>query len=106
MAKHDDNGTTDRAVFGTVEEARAAKPERHPKWKVWRVAGPNGGERYVWADGLGHALRQVALADGYSALCLDRKPVSKEAVAGMLAALSAEDRAALLTQYVGSKKGK
>src|SRR5262249_39092145 len=104
MAKQDEtagtNGQADvRTVFGTVEEARAAKPEKHPKWKVWRVVGPNGGARFVWSDGIGHALRQVAQADRYAATCLDRKPVNKQAVAGMLAALSPEERAALLAQY-------
>jgi hypothetical protein len=103
MAKQDENGQV--GLFGTVEEARAAKPQKHPKWKVWRIGNPNGGERFVWADGIGHALRQAAIADGYSAVCLDRKPPNKEAVAGLLAALSAEDRAALLAPYVGTKKG-
>jgi hypothetical protein len=104
MAKQNENGQA--GFFGTVEEARAAKPEKHPKWKVWRIGAPTGGERFVWADGIGHALRQAALADGYGATCLDRKPVSRELVGGLLASLSPEDRAALLSQYAGKKAGK
>jgi hypothetical protein len=101
MSKHDEaagqNGRT--TVFGTAEEARAAKPEKHPKWKVWKVAGPNGAERYLWADGVGHALRQIALADGYAAACLD-KQVNKATLAAGLAALTPEERAILIAQYV------
>jgi hypothetical protein len=92
-------------TFPSVEEARAAKPEKHAKWKLWSVTCPDGQSCYVWADGIGHALRQVAIKDGYSTTCLDRKPVNPALVSGMLAALSAEDRAAILAQYVG-KKGK
>jgi hypothetical protein len=106
MAKQtvEQNGST--GIFTTVEEARAAKPEKHAKWKVWKVTGPNGGERFVWGDGLGHALRQIALADGYKAANLDSKPANPQMVAGLLAALTESDRAALIAQYVKVNKAK
>jgi hypothetical protein len=94
------------AGFGTVEEARAAKPDKHPKWKVWKVVNAAGQERYLWADGLNHALKQVALADGYAARCLDRKPMNPGLVAGVLAALTAEERATILAPYLAKKSGK
>ncbi len=113
MAKHDDtverNGTAGATFFPSADEARSAgKPEKHPKWKLWQVTDPKGGVRFLWADGLGHALRLISQADGYSALSLDRKPANPALVAGMLAALSPDDRTALLAQYLpsGKKAGK
>jgi hypothetical protein len=105
MAKQEQTAVgTAVVVFDSEEDARGAKPEKHPKWKVWEVSGPNGQPRYVWADGIGHALRQVATADGYTARCLDRKPMNPALVAGVLAALSPEERAAVLAPYLASGK--
>jgi hypothetical protein len=98
MAKQEQ--TNQVVVFGTVEEARAAKPADRPKWRLWRVVSPAGQERYLWADGIGHALKQIAQADGYQAVNLDSKPMNPAAVAGILAAMSPEDRAILIAQYV------
>jgi hypothetical protein len=108
MAKETaEQGTVEgRAIFATVDEARAGKPAKRAKWKLWAVAGPTGGERYLWADGVSHALKQVAGADGYSARCLDRKPMNPAAVSGILASLSPEERANVLAPYLTTKKGK
>jgi hypothetical protein len=55
--------------------------------------------RYVWADALNHAVRQVAGADGYSGTCLDRKPMSRAMLVGALHALSLEEREAILARF-------
>jgi hypothetical protein len=102
-----DNRDGTAVVFASVAEGRAAKPEAHPRWKLWSVTDPAGRERFVWADGIGHAPKQTALADGYHARCLDAKPVRPELIAGMLASMDAESRAALLAPYVAAgEKGK
>jgi hypothetical protein len=89
----------DTAVFATEERARAAKPEGRPSWKVWRVTGPGGrAPAFVWARNAANAVTATARADGYSAAPVD-KPVNREAIASGLAALSAEEREALLAQF-------
>jgi hypothetical protein len=93
---------TSSKVHLTEAEARKDKPAKKEKWKLWTVPCPGKPARFVWADGIGHAIKQVAQADGYSARCLDGKPVNKEAVAGLLAAMSHQERDALLAQYLPS----
>jgi hypothetical protein len=94
--------TTTSKVHLTEDEARKDKPAKKDKWKLWTVTSTGKPARFVWADGIGHALKQVAQADGYTARCLDGKPVTKEAVAGLLAAMSPQERDALLAQYLPS----
>jgi hypothetical protein len=98
-------GPKDDRTFPSAEAARAAG--RLPGcegWRLWEVRGP-GGAVYAWANGIGMALRRAALAAGFSASCLDRA-VSKEQLAAGLAALSPEDRAILIAQYVPAPAGK
>jgi hypothetical protein len=97
MAKQGENAA--QAIFHTADEARATKPTN--KWKLWMVL-KDGKERFCWAGGKDHAMRVIAMADGYTARCLDTKPVNPAMVSGMLATLSAEDRAVILAQF--SKK--
>jgi hypothetical protein len=97
--------TTTSKVHLTEQDARKDKPAKKEKWKVWTVPCPGKPARFVWADGIGHAIKQVAVADGYTARCLDGKPVTKEAVAGLLAAMSPQERDALLAQYLPNGTG-
>jgi hypothetical protein len=112
MSQQEQNGTPAPAVFTTAEQARAAQPKDHPKWKIWKIVSPQGTERYVWGDGSNHVLRQVALVDGYQAANLDAKPANPALLSGMLASLSEGERMALLAPYLpaapaaGKGKGK
>jgi hypothetical protein len=101
------NGQPVETVFDTAEEARANRPEeKHPKWRLWAVQGPDGATRYAWAPGADAAFKFVCGAAGWKAQCLDRKPANPAMVAGLLASLTPEDRAALLAQYAPPAKPK
>jgi hypothetical protein len=108
MAKAEQNGkfipTTaeKRALHGTVAEAHAARPTQRGGWRLYTVTSPDGSTRYVWAGNVRMAAHFVVQADGYKLGDSGRAP-SKDRVASMLAALTAEDRNALLAQY---KRGK
>lgn len=88
-----------KGAFATPEEAQAVKPAGD-KLRLYRVAGPGGTVAYTWAESTGSAVIHVARSHGYQAGVLDKAP-SKDKVAGLLAQLSADDRAALLAQYNG-----
>jgi hypothetical protein len=94
------------AIFPNEEQARAAKPVDHPRWKLWKVTSKAGAApAFLWARSRAAAIQSVAIADGYDATNMDRQ-VNKEALAQGLAALSEDERRALLAQYMPSKKAK
>jgi hypothetical protein len=92
----------ERAVHSTLADAQKNRPERRKTWRLFTVTGPDGKQRFVWTAYKETALFRVALADGYSFVDPGRTP-SKDKVANLLAALPAEDRAALFAQYKGGK---
>jgi hypothetical protein len=107
-AGHEANGhglspsqRSDKRVFASEAEARAAGPQEGcEKWRVWSVSGPGGAAPvYLWASNFSMAMVRGGQALGLTATCLD-KPVNKDAVAAGLAAMSTEERAALLAQYL------
>ena len=104
MNKADKNTEAPR-IFTSLEEAQKSKPQNKPKWVLWTITDPSGKVQYTWSDTSVTARSRVAKADGYTATG-QGKPVSKDRVASMLAAMSAEDRGALLATYTGGKKGK
>src|SRR5262249_13139499 len=92
-----------RAMFDTLAEAEAAKPAG-TKLKVFAVTHAIV-TRWTCAATAKMAMANAAKADGYTAQ-LAGKPVSKENLAAGLAALSPEDRAALIAQYVPAPEPK
>jgi hypothetical protein len=90
----------DERIFKTAEEARAAGKGKgcSKDWAVWTVARPEKEPVSMWASGKNQALARAAEAAGYVATKAD-KPVDKDAVAAGLAAMTPEERAALLAVY-------
>jgi hypothetical protein len=91
--------TANGKVYATLDDIKATKAPK-AKWAIWMVMAPGKPTRWVWADSMSHALKIVAVEDGYSAKALDSKPVDKATVGSMLARLTDEERAALIMQYV------
>ncbi|HEV3255734.1 MAG TPA: hypothetical protein VG013_02520 [Gemmataceae bacterium] len=89
-----------KRAFESEEAARQHKPATD-KWKVYRVMTPTGATVWTWAGGAETAIVHVAKAHGYAACAADSVP-NKEKVAGLLAQLAPEDRAALLGQFAGT----
>jgi hypothetical protein len=96
MARKNSEYAASKGPFGTVEEARAAKPAGGNR-KLYAVTTPEGKVWWTWADGVGSALIHYCRGRGYT-VTLHEKAATKERVAGMIAQLTAEDRAALLAQ--------
>jgi hypothetical protein len=96
MSEKPEKNLAHRGPFSTPEEAQAFKPESE-HFKLYQVTDPQGTVRYTWANGNNSALANVVLAAGWSFSVLGT--VSKDKVAGMLAQLTPEERAALLAQY-------
>jgi hypothetical protein len=97
---------TDERLFSSEAEARTAGPLPGldgGKWRLWTVSGPvsgpGGSTVYLWASGHGMAVVRGAAHLGVTATCLDR-PVNREALAAGLAAMTEEERRALLEQYL------
>src|SRR5438105_2085322 len=86
-----------KGAFETEEAARQAKPS-NVKWKLFRVVAPGGTTYWTWAGGGDSALVQVAKSKGFAVSTAGAAP-TRERVAGMLAQLSPEDRAALMGQF-------
>jgi hypothetical protein len=96
MGKRTGEYAGSKGPFKTLEEARAAKPAGGSR-KLYAVQTPSGEIGWTWADGVGSALIHFCRGLGYT-VTLHEKAATKEKVAGMLAQLSHEDRAALLAQ--------
>jgi hypothetical protein len=111
MTEQTDDNTTpsteakpDRGPFGSVKEAEEHKPASD-KVRLYTVTRPDGTTCYLWGHGNSDScLAYVARVDGYKASRAGG--ASKEKLAGMLAAMSDEERAELLSQYAPTPKGK
>jgi hypothetical protein len=95
-----------RKVYKTEDEAKAVKPPSD-KFRIFKVTKGEGDSKetvgYTWASNVEGAIVIAARAAGYSAAVSDPKaagPLTKEKVSGFLAAMSDEDRAILIRQYV------
>jgi hypothetical protein len=84
-------------TYGTAAEALANKPTDGKERRLYSVASPDGRVVFTWAAGNGSAIIQAARGLGFET-AVHAKAASKEKVAGMIAQLSPEDRAALLEQ--------
>jgi hypothetical protein len=94
----------DDRLFATAAEAReAGRLEGCEKWKLYTVRGDGGRTWAMWSNGAGNALARAAAAAGFVATRAD-EPVSKDQLAAGLAALSDEERAVLIAQYVPAAK--
>jgi hypothetical protein len=93
---------TDKRTFPSEADARAAgsQPGCDSKWKVWSVSGPGGTPVYLWASNFSMAMVRGGQHLGVTAVCVDKPAVSRDAVAAGLAAMSDEDRAVLIAQYL------
>jgi hypothetical protein len=93
----------DKRVYDSLEDAKKGQPEGKPNWSLYQVTDPNGRIRFVWSGYDSMALWYVASeVDHYSVISMDDVPTKSE-VSGMLAALSKEDRAALIKEYAAKK---
>jgi hypothetical protein len=91
-----------REVYATLDEAKAAKPERE-KDRPIEVLHNGKTVGFVLASNANKGLLAVCRRDGYSAKIAEPKaggPMTKERLADGLAKLSDEDRAVLIAQYV------
>jgi hypothetical protein len=93
----------EKRVFTSLEEARAAKPDRK-NWRLYQLTGASGALSWTWAPDEDKAISWYAYAQKLcSALDLAKIP-TKAAAAGILAALPAEDRSELLKEFAATNK--
>jgi hypothetical protein len=92
----------ERRVYASLEEAKK-HPVPREGWHLCQITDPSGRVRFTWCNGWHDALRRIAMSDGYIGVEIDKMP-SKEKVEGMLAAMTAEDRALLLQKYIAKAK--
>ena len=92
-----------RQVYPTLDAAKANKPaDATAKERVIEVV-TGGVSHFVWAGNAGKGLLAVARRDGYTAKIAEPKsqgPLTKEKLGAALAAMTDEDRAILIRQYV------
>jgi hypothetical protein len=90
----------EKKVYTSVAEAQASKPANRNGWKCFQITAASGGMCWVWAPTPETALLWllVGAEKRYAVLDVARIP-TKTSVAGALAALSAEDREALIKEY-------
>src|SRR5690348_11580868 len=96
-------------IYRSLEEAKANP--RHGKnkagdtteWTLWCVTSPTGERHFIWSGSSGVALAQCVTDLGWQVYAAEskRKPVDLKAA---LAALSEEERKAILAEYL--PKGK
>jgi hypothetical protein len=104
-----ENGSTPKAhlaLFATLAECQQVAPPSG-KFRAFCVTLPGGREAFTWACDVAQALVTAARHDGYTARVAEPKgsgPLTRERLAGGLAALSPEDRALLIQQYVPAPK--
>jgi len=89
--------------FSSLQEAQADKTHEG-RVKLFVVTWPGEGPTFWWTDGLGSAMVRAAKAKGATVSRSDKVP-TQASVASMLAALTPEDRAAVLTQFSGKRSG-
>jgi hypothetical protein len=110
MATESNNGakapraSIDRSVYADEAQARQHKPgpEKDPrgKMRLFRVSDPDGKQWFTWSDGAWNAVVSMARSLGFSATAADARPLDKGRLTAALAALSDEDRALLIQQFV------
>lgn len=89
-------GKPDGRVFATADEARAAGAA-HASQRLWAVStGEGGATVFVWALSAAQAIATVARGKGWQAT---HQADARSKAAAALAALSPEERAALLAQF-------
>jgi hypothetical protein len=93
----------DVRVYTSLADARANQPEGKENWELWQLTTPDSIARWTWAPYYDRAIRQVVEEDGWNVATVDSLPTQDE-VAAQRAALSPEDRAALLAKFMPSKK--
>jgi hypothetical protein len=100
--QHQSNGSkghqADRRTFATAEEARAAGRVVATQ-QLYRVGTGDGAPVYLWARHAAQAFMVAALSRGWVAAPVDKVP-DKATLAAGLAALTPEDRAILIRQFV------
>ena len=93
-----------RQVFPTLAEAKANQPAgKSAKERVIEVLKDGKSVGFVWAGNAGKGLLAVARRDGYTAKIAEPKgagPLTKEKIGSALSAMTDEDRAILIAQYV------
>jgi hypothetical protein len=88
----------------TLEQAQANDP-RAKGYHLFTVTHQSSGKKsFVWARDHGGALIYMARHVGFTAAAHGKAP-TPEKVGQLFAALSPEERAALLQQYLPGKKG-
>jgi hypothetical protein len=88
----------EKVIYDDLEEAKEHRPLGRDAWTLFQVTNSDG-TRFIWGPTFERALYWVTIEmdKTYSIVSMDEIP-SKTEVAGMFAALSAEDRAALLKE--------
>ena len=95
------NEATVTKLYATRTECEANKPADAPKsLKVFAVSKSGAAVGFMWGRGYADTLADIARRDGYTVSLGNSKPVTKEAVAGALAAMTDADRAELLKAYL------
>ena len=117
MSENNEQGTTtateskskktkakSRQVHATLAEAKANQPaDKSAKERVIEVLKDGKSVGFVWAGNAGKGLLSVARRDGYTAKIAEPKgvgPLTKEKIGSALSAMTDEDRAILIAQYV------
>ena len=91
-----------RGTFPTLEAAQAVTPPSE-KWREFLVTDGDGQKVYTWGQSVESAIVNAARAAGYKAEVAVPKgagPLTKEKIGAALAAMSPEDAAILIRQYV------
>lgn len=97
-----------RGPFASESDARANKPPK-TGYVLVKVTDPAGKVCWCWEfsiAGIAGAVGTAAMAAGWTGTKADSAAPTKDKVAAQLAALSEEDREALLAAYAPAKKGK
>jgi hypothetical protein len=93
----------ERRVYATHAEAVANKPAARSSWRLFSISGLDK-QQFCWARNPAMACMWLVQNLGYTVEATEQEP--RERVASLLAQLTAEDRNALLAQYLSTKKGK
>jgi hypothetical protein len=103
-AATNDGEAKEQVQWGPYPSAEQAR--RHPVdrkgWQLFQVTGPDA-TVFCYATTVGDAIQKVARQFGWSATSAG-KPVNKDKLTSMLAALPDAERAELLAQFGGKRK--
>jgi hypothetical protein len=90
-------------LYSSLADAQAHKPEGRENWELWQFGTPEGKQVWIWGGYGERCLWQVCDQLGWSMINTDDVPTRSQ-VGAQLAALSPEDQAILIAQFV--PKGK